>query len=121
MSQNQIFYTRSGDDGMTGIYGQTERVPKYHLRPEAYGTIDEAQAVLGVLRASTRLDRVNEALVRVERDLYLIMGQLAVADHVKLPARAIDDADVGWLEQTHQRKSAKVPALSPILSSPVIP
>ena len=98
MAKNQIFFTRAGDDGTTTIYGQTGRIPKYHLRPEAYGTIDEAQAILGVLRASACQPRTKELLKRVERDLYLMMGQLAVADTVKLPARPVDERDVAWLE-----------------------
>ncbi len=98
MSKKQIFYTRAGDDGTTTIYGQTERIPKYHLRPEAYGAIDEAQAILGLLRAGNCQPRTKERLIRIERDLYLIMGQLAVADHVKLPARPIDQTDIDWLE-----------------------
>lgn len=102
MSKKQIFYTRAGDEGTTTIYGQTERVPKYHLRPEAYGAIDEAQAMLGVLRAGNCQPRTKELLVRVERDLYLIMTQLAVADHVKLPTRPIDQSDVDWLEKATQ-------------------
>ncbi|MCJ7706695.1 MAG: ATP:cob(I)alamin adenosyltransferase, partial [Anaerolineales bacterium] len=44
------FYTRSGDDGTTGILGEG-RVPKYHPRPEACGTVDEASAALGLARA----------------------------------------------------------------------
>lgn len=98
MSNQTIFYTRKGDDGTTTIYGQTERVPKYSLRPEAYGTIDEAQAVLGLLRASDCQPRTKELLKRAERDLYLMMGELAVADQVQLPARPIDEHDVTWLE-----------------------
>ena len=39
-------YTRTGDEGYTGLLGK-ERVPKYDLRPEAYGQVDEAQALLG--------------------------------------------------------------------------
>ena len=99
MTRKQIFYTRAGDDGTTSIYGQTERIPKYALRPDAYGTIDEAQATLGILRAGDCQPRTKELLIRVERDLYLMMGQLAVADHVKLPARPIDQSDVDWLEE----------------------
>ena len=44
------FYTRTGDDGYTGLLGKG-RVPKYDLRPEACGQVDELQAVLGVCRA----------------------------------------------------------------------
>ncbi|MCB0180518.1 MAG: cob(I)yrinic acid a,c-diamide adenosyltransferase [Anaerolineae bacterium] len=99
MTNQPIFYTGKGDDGTTTIYGKPERIPKYHPRPEAYGTIDESQAVIGLLRAGTRQPRVKEILTRVERDLYLMMGQLAVADHVKLPAKPIDHSDVDWVEK----------------------
>jgi len=93
-----IFYTRTGDDGTTAIYGQTGRIPKHHPKPMAYGTIDEAQAVLGIIRAGESQPRTKEILVRVERDLYLMMGQLAVAENVSLPARPIDQRDIDWLE-----------------------
>ncbi len=92
------FYTRTGDDGTTAIYGQKERLPKNHPRPEAYGTIDEAQAVLGVFRAGNCQPRTRELLIRVQRDLYLMMGELAVADSVTLPTHKIDQNDVDWLE-----------------------
>ena len=98
MTNKPIFYTSKGDDGTTTIYGQTKRIPKYHPRPEAYGTIDEAQAVVGLLRAGATQPHIKETLARVERDLYLMMGQLAVADHIKLPARPVDQSDVDWLE-----------------------
>lgn len=41
------FYTRNGDDGYTGLLGEG-RVPKYHPRPDAVGTLDEASAALGL-------------------------------------------------------------------------
>ena len=99
MATNHTFFTRAGDEGTTTIYGQKDRIPKYALRPEAYGIIDEAQAMLGILRANDSHPRTKEMLVRVERDLYLMMGQLAVADNVKLPAKSIDQTDVDWLEK----------------------
>ncbi len=97
-SKKPIFYTRSGDDGMTAIYGQKERLPKNHPRPDAYGTIDEAQAVLGVFRAADCQPRTRELLIRIQRDLYLMMSELAVADSVTLPTHKIDQSDVDWLE-----------------------
>ncbi|MCK4725940.1 MAG: ATP:cob(I)alamin adenosyltransferase, partial [Anaerolineales bacterium] len=51
-------YTKKGDDGYTGLIGD-ERVPKYHPQPEALGSIDEASAALGVVRASTQLDEIS--------------------------------------------------------------
>jgi len=92
------FYTRAGDDGTTTIYGQKKRLPKNHPRPEAYGTIDEAQAVLGILRAGDSQPRTKELLARIERDLYLMMGELAVADTIDLGIHKIDQSDIDWLE-----------------------
>jgi cob(I)alamin adenosyltransferase len=99
MTKKQIFYTGKGDNGTTTIYGQKERIPKFHPRPAAYGAIDEAQAQLGVLRAMASQPQIKDILLRVEGDLYLMMGQLAVADHIELPVRMIDQSDVTWLEQ----------------------
>jgi cob(I)alamin adenosyltransferase len=72
-------YTRKGDDGTTGLlFGG--RVRKDDPAPEAYGAVDEAQAALGVARAETgegsELDRL---LVRLERDLWVAMAELATA------------------------------------------
>jgi cob(I)alamin adenosyltransferase len=71
------FYTRKGDDGTTGLY-YGGRVPKDSLAPEAYGTVDEAQAFLGLARAEVeRGSEVDELLLRIERDLYVLMAELA--------------------------------------------
>src|SRR3954451_15259791 len=70
-------YTRKGDDGTTGLYGGG-RVPKDSAAPEAYGTVDEAQAALGVARAECeRGGELDLLLVGVERDLWVLMGELA--------------------------------------------
>ena len=68
--------TRTGDDGTTGLmYGR--RVPKHHVRVEAYGTVDELNAALGMARALAQLDRVHDTLLRIQKDLVAIMGELA--------------------------------------------
>jgi cob(I)alamin adenosyltransferase len=66
----------SGDDGTTGLFGH-ERVPKDDLRPEAYGTIDEATSTLGVAKCSGVESRTRELLEEVQQDLYYIMGEIA--------------------------------------------
>jgi len=70
-------YTRKGDDGTTGLlYGG--RVPKSSELPTAYGTVDEAQAVLGIARAHTeRGSELDELLVALSRDLWVLMAELA--------------------------------------------
>ncbi len=71
------FYTRKGDDGTTGLY-YGGRVRKDADAPEAYGTVDEAQAFLGLARAEAeRGSEIDGLLLRVERDLYVLMAELA--------------------------------------------
>ena len=94
-------YTRKGDDGSTGLlYGG--RVPKDAAAPEAYGTVDEAQAVLGLARAETeRGSELHELLIRLERDLWVVMGELATdaANRDKLgPDARVSPAMVDGLE-----------------------
>jgi len=72
-------YTRKGDDGTTGLlFGG--RVRKDDPAPEAYGAVDEAQAALGVARAETgEGSELDALLVRLERDLWVLMGELATS------------------------------------------
>ncbi|MGD9144414.1 MAG: cob(I)yrinic acid a,c-diamide adenosyltransferase [Anaerolineae bacterium] len=97
MSESE-FYTRRGDDGYTGLLGR-ERVPKYDPRPEAYGTVDEVQAVLGLVRASGPTPRCGEVLLTVQRDLYALMAELAAAGEADSPfTGSVTAAHVDHLE-----------------------
>ncbi len=70
-------YTRRGDDGTTGsLYGG--RVAKDGSGPEAYGTVDEAVAVLGTARALAEGDTAAEIL-RLQRELFVVAAELATA------------------------------------------
>jgi cob(I)alamin adenosyltransferase len=69
------FYTRTGDQGYTDLLGG--RVPKYDPRPETYGTIDEATSCIGFARAVASSERTQAILVEVQRDLYIMMAELA--------------------------------------------
>ena len=68
--------TRRGDGGYTSLWGG-EEVAKYEGRPSAYGTIDEATAVLGMARTSTRHDEVRKEILRLQNDLFRLMSELA--------------------------------------------
>jgi cob(I)alamin adenosyltransferase len=72
-------YTRKGDDGTTGLwYGG--RVPKHHLRPEAYGSIDEAGSALGLARAAAdRRTELYTDILRVQNELFVAGAELATA------------------------------------------
>ena len=74
------FYTKKGDDGTTGLYFGG-RVRKDADRPEAIGTVDEAQAAIGAARAEAeRGGELDELLLDLERDLYVLMAELATSD-----------------------------------------
>jgi cob(I)alamin adenosyltransferase len=69
--------TKTGDDGTTALmYGR--RVPKHHPRVEAYGSVDELNAALGLARATAEHDFVRTNLLEIQRDLVVLMGELAV-------------------------------------------
>ena len=72
-------YTRKGDDGTTGLwYGG--RVPKFHGRPEAYGSVDEAASALGLARAAAeRRSELFEDILRVQNELFVAGAELATA------------------------------------------
>ena len=73
-------YTRKGDDGTTGLlYGG--RVPKCSPRIELNGAVDESQAMLGLARAEAeRGSELDTLLVALERDLYVLMAEVATAE-----------------------------------------
>jgi cob(I)alamin adenosyltransferase len=100
------FYTRSGDQGYTGLLGEG-RVPKYHARLEAVGNIDEASATLGFARSLCKQE-VNAMLIAVQRDLYLIMGEIASLPENAARFRAMDANRVAWLEEQVDRLSSQV-------------
>jgi cob(I)alamin adenosyltransferase len=69
--------TRTGDDGTTALmYGR--RVPKNHPRVETYGSVDELNAALGLARATAKEDFIREPLLAIQKDLVVLMGELAV-------------------------------------------
>jgi len=85
-------YTRTGDKGTTGLFGGG-RVAKSHPRVAAYGDIDELNSVLGVVRATDPTDLFEQALERIQRDLFSIGGHLATPDPEKVKA-ALAKADL---------------------------
>ncbi len=69
-------YTKTGDDGTTGLlYGG--RVPKDDPATEAYGTVDEAVAALGVARAGAGDPALQDEILRLQRDLFVVGADLA--------------------------------------------
>ena len=99
-------YTRTGDDGTTGL-GDGTRTVKDSPRVEAYGTVDELNSALGLVLAIRRTPkRVRDCLTEVQHDLFDLGGELCIPGH-----RTITDARVEWLERTLDGFNAKLPRL----------
>jgi cob(I)alamin adenosyltransferase len=77
-------YTRTGDDGTTAL-GSGRRVAKYDLRVEAYGTLDETNAAIGLARLHTRsgLPSLDAMLARIQNDLFDLGADLCFPDETK--------------------------------------
>ena len=101
------FFTRAGDEGYTGLLGEG-RVPKYHLRTEALGTVDEATAALGLARSMCRAPQIAPVVLMVQRDLYRLMAEVAATPENAATFHAIDEARVLWLEEQTQTISDRV-------------
>ena len=94
-------YTRTGDDGTTAL-GSGRRVSKYDLRVEAYGTLDETNAAIGLARLHTRDKQpaLDAMLARIQNDLFDLGADLCFPDETK-DARGrlqVSDAQVERLE-----------------------
>lgn len=100
-------YTRSGDDGFTGLLGNT-RVAKYHPRPEAVGTIDEASAALGAARAFCTVEKAKTVILAAQRDLYHIMAEVSATPENVERFRVIGEEKIEWLERQTDEITAQV-------------
>jgi cob(I)alamin adenosyltransferase len=107
-------YTRTGDDGTTSL-GDNQRRKKYDLRIEAYGTLDEVNAVIGLVRLHVSSDPALDApLARVQNDLFDVEADLCLAEKGPGGARlTVTDTQVAWLEGEIDRLNA---ALAPLRS-----
>ncbi len=109
-------YTRTGDDGTTGL-GSGERVAKYDLRVAAYGTIDEANAALGIVRLHLAgQPAIDAILARVQNDLFDLGADLCVPERPDAPPPAYEalrivPAQVTRLEEDIDRLNAELPPL----------
>ncbi|MGI9308327.1 MAG: cob(I)yrinic acid a,c-diamide adenosyltransferase [Gammaproteobacteria bacterium] len=85
-------YTRTGDDGTTGL-GNGERIRKDELRVEAYGTVDELSSLLGLLASDAAAQNYRGILMDIQHKLFDLGGELCIPDSVAIAA-----TDVSKLE-----------------------
>jgi cob(I)alamin adenosyltransferase len=109
-------YTRGGDGGKTSL-GNGDRVPKHALRVEAYGTVDEANGVIGLARQHTAgADHAafDAMLGRIQNDLFDVGADLASPhqDNPKYPPLRTDQKQVDRLETEIDAMNANIPPLT---------
>ncbi|MCS7074311.1 MAG: cob(I)yrinic acid a,c-diamide adenosyltransferase [Bacteroidia bacterium] len=104
-------YTKKGDDGTTGLIGGT-RVPKYHLRIEAYGTVDELNSWIGVLRDQPGTETDQSLLQEIQDRLFTLGSALACdPEKSKMAIPDLKDSDVSALEQSIDAMESELPPL----------
>jgi len=91
-------FSKKGDTGETSLLGG-QRVPKFDLRPETYGTLDEASSVMGVARAMTADKRIKEILLSVQKDLLILGAELSTfPEDIPKLGKTLDNNDVQRIE-----------------------
>src|SRR5688572_5598560 len=101
-------YTKTGDDGTTGLYGGA-RVPKYDLRIEAYGTVDELNSYIGLIRDQPISQETIQFLLEVQDRLFTIGSILAVQPGKKnLSVPELIPADIEVLEKSIDQMDASL-------------
>lgn len=112
-------YTKTGDDGTTGLIGGT-RVKKHHIRIESYGTIDELNSWLGLIRDQEINTHLKDVLTHIQEKLFTI-GAILATDPEKavlkngkkrLNIPEISDADIKVLETEIDTMDASLPQMT---------
>ena len=106
-------YTKTGDEGETGLFDGT-RVPKHDPRVEAYGEVDELNALLGTVRAFLTDEEVGVVLAAIQRDLFAIGAQLAdpkFGEKKRKEKVTLNEGRVKELEEIIDRCEAELPPL----------
>jgi len=104
-------YTKTGDAGDTGLFGGP-RVSKDNLRIEAYGTVDELNSVLGVVRTCSPPPPLDALLGQIQNELFALGAQLATPDPAAHKTALIGMAQVSALEQAIDRLETDLAPLS---------
>lgn len=103
-------YTKTGDQGETSLFGG-KRLPKSHLRIDAYGTVDELNSYLGLLRDSVQNDTLRELLKNIQDRLFTIGSNLASDPDKDMIVPDVKSGDIELLEQEIDRMNDALPEL----------
>lgn len=112
-------YTKTGDKGTTALFGGT-RVPKHHIRIEAYGTVDELNSWIGLIRDQEVPDALYKVLLAVQDHLFTLGAMLATdpekamlkSGKQRLDIPKISQESVETLEQEIDRMNEELPPMT---------
>ena len=112
-------YTKTGDKGTTSLFGGT-RVPKYNGRIEAYGTIDELNSHIGLIRDQNIDEHTKGVLIKIQNELFTLGAVLATPkdkeklkngkDRLNIPK--VTDTDILFLENEMDKMNEKLPVMT---------
>jgi cob(I)alamin adenosyltransferase len=113
---NPKIYTRTGDKGQTSLIGGT-RVPKFHPRIEAYGTIDELNSYIGLIKDQKINNHIKEVLLEIQDRLFTAESIVAVDPEAEIRTKIpqLSDSDIGLLEREIDRMNENLPELKSFL------
>ncbi len=103
-------YTKTGDAGQTGLFAGS-RVSKNHPRIEAYGTVDELNANIGLARTLAAPAELDQLLETIQHALFAVGAELATQDPQAHGTALIDEPDIAALETAIDTNEAKLPPL----------
>jgi cob(I)alamin adenosyltransferase len=100
-------YTGKGDGGRTSLLGK-QKVSKGSHRIEVLGELDELSSTLGLARALTEVEASRSILLAVQRDIYILMAELAATSKTNSTGKSLDAERVKWLESQITRMTATI-------------
>ena len=104
-------YTKTGDKGETSLIGGT-RVPKHHIRIESYGTVDELNSFIGLIRDQQIDDDSKKTLIEIQDRLFTVGASLASdPDKSKMKIPDLKEEDILFLEKEIDRMNAELPEM----------
>ena len=104
-------YTKSGDQGETGLF-HGPRVPKDDARIEAYGTVDELSAAIGLARCADISESLDTILERIQHQLFSLGAELATPDPARNGTPRIGSQEIDWVEATIDQLDSQLAPLT---------
>ena len=106
-------YTKTGDAGSTSLFGGT-RVSKHHIRIESYGTLDELNSWLGLIRDQLEDSETSRELIRIQSELFTLGAELATEPEKseRLKIQTLGKPEIQLLEKSIDRMNENLPEMT---------